>query len=146
VQRPERLTSSATLLNQWIIPLLFWAGWLFIIGAGLTNPRGMLLLAIGWGIPCVLLLVWARLIKEVSIEGDFFVISGHFATHHVPIAHLANIAVVRWSRTPAINLYFEPPTPFGRRIIIIPPYQFFSRERFDEVFTFLKALSSQQDD
>jgi len=51
----------------------------------------------------------------------------------VPTAHLVEIHEDRWNRTPSITLYFDPPTSLGRKIRIIPPVDFFSREQFDRV-------------
>jgi len=80
--------------------------------------------------------------KHVAIEGDYFRISNYFVSYRVPVAHLASITEIRDNRTPAITLYFEPPTPFGRRVRIIPPTGLFvfDRESFEEVAAFLRSV------
>jgi len=94
-----------------------------------------------WSIACIVLLIWSWPIKLVTVEGDYFIISNYITCHRAPIAHLVSIAENYNNRTPTITLYFEPPTPFGKRVRIIPPQGFFmfNREGFDEVAAFLRS-------
>jgi hypothetical protein len=137
-----QLSSSWTFLHKWILPafpLLALA--LSVLGA-LRGPSGEWISVIFWSAVSVGLLIWAWPMKHVTIEGDYFRISNYFVSHRMPFAHLASIAEIRDNRTPAINLYFDPPTPFGRRVRIIPPTGIFvfDREGFNEVVTFLRGL------
>jgi hypothetical protein len=82
-------------------------------------------------------LIYSWPIKLVTVEGDYFVISNYFTTRLVPIAHLAKVSESYLGRGPTIILYFEPPTPFGKRVRIIP---IGSSSDFDEIMTFLRSL------
>jgi hypothetical protein len=83
----------------------------------------------------------------VTFEGDYFVISNCFTSHRVSVAHLASITEIRDDRVPTITLYFEPPTPFGGRVGIIPPVESsaINRAGFDEAVTFLRGLLNEHE-
>jgi hypothetical protein len=141
-----QLSSSLTLAHKWILPACFLLGWPLWVWSALRGPSGEWIGAIFWSFWCVYWLVWSWPIKLVTIEGDYFVISNYFTSHRVPVANLASINEIR-HRTPAITLYFEPPTPFGRRVRIIPPCGFFiiNWEGFDEVVTFLRSVVNDRE-
>src|SRR5262245_28473694 len=139
------LSSSLTFLNKWIFPALFLPGWPLWILSALRGPWDAWIFAILWSIACVALLLLSWQIKLVAIEGDYFVISNYFAKRRVPIAHLVSITENSYFRAPAITLHFEPPTPFGSRVLIIPPVGFFNNEGFDEAVTFLRDLLNDQE-
>jgi hypothetical protein len=89
-------------------------------------------------------LIFSWPIKLVTVEGDYFVISNYFIKRRVPIAHLAKVAEsVILNRGPTIILYFEPPTPFGKRVRIITPW--LSKSSDDEIAAFLRSLISNRE-
>jgi hypothetical protein len=121
----------------------------WIYGALRDPPRewtdaGVILLS---GVFVCYWLIWARPIKRVTVEGDHFVISNCFTSHRVSVAHLASITEIRDGRIPTITLYFEPPTPFGGRVRIIPPVESsaINRAGFDEAVTFLRGLLNEHE-
>jgi len=77
----------------------------------------------------------------VTVEGDYFIISNYINSYRAPIVYLVSMTENYNNRTPTITLYFEPPTPFGKRVRIIPPQGpfMFKREGFDEVAAFLRS-------
>jgi hypothetical protein len=137
-----QLSSSSTLLHKWIFPAIPLLALPFLAHSALRGPSGEWIGVIFLSVVSVGLLIWAWPLKHVTIEGDYFRISNYFVSHRVPVAHLASITEIRDNRIPAINLYFEPPTPFGRRVRIIPPSGIFifNQEGFNEVVTFLQGL------
>jgi hypothetical protein len=117
------------------------------IWSALRGPSGQWIGVILWSVVCVIWLIWSWPIERVTAEGDYFLISNYFTSRRVPVAHLASIIEIRDTRTPAITLYFEPPTPFGRRVRIIPPTGLFvfDRESFDEVAAFLRSVINDRE-
>jgi hypothetical protein len=84
---------------------------------------GLLLLCCGW---------W---LKRVSMNNDVFIISNFVRTVRVPVSTLTGIREHRASRTKTITLKFSPPTPFGRRVVIVPPIG-----AYDDVAKMLRPL------
>lgn len=95
-----------------------------------------------WGVAGVAMLIRSWPIKRVTIEGDFFIISNYLTSYCVPVAHLAGVTEGFGTRLRRIILHFKPPTPFGKRICIIPPQGSSTSDRksFDEVIAFLQSL------
>jgi hypothetical protein len=92
---------------------------------------------------CVFWLIWSWPIERVTVEGDYFVISNYFTSRRVPVTHLASITESYGFRPPTIVLHFEPPTPFGKRVRIIPPVHglfIIDSKSSDEVAAFLQSL------
>jgi hypothetical protein len=142
------ISGSWTFLHKWILPACFLLGWPLWVWSALRGPSAQWIGVILWSVVCVFWLIWSWPIKLVTVEGDYFLISNYFTSHRAPVAHLASITENRDNRTPAITLYFEPPTPFGRRVRIIPPAQrlfIFDRESFDEVASFLRSLANDRE-
>ena len=100
-----------------------------------------------WSVGCTAVLIWSWPIKLVTVEGDYFVISNYFTSHHEPIAHLARITESYSVRPPTITLHFEPPSPFGKRVRIIPAEGLFifDRKSFDDVAAFLRSVVSDRE-
>jgi hypothetical protein len=142
-----QLSSSSTLFHKWILPASSLLGWPLWIWCALRGPSGEWIGAILWSVSCALWLIWSWPIKRVTVEGDHFLISNYFISRRVPVAHLAGITEIHDNRTPAINLYFDPPTPFGRRVRIVPPGGIFvhNKEGFDEAVTFLRGLLNEHE-
>jgi hypothetical protein len=113
----------------------------------MRGPSGEWIGAIFWSVLCVFWVIWSRPIKLVTVEGDYFIISNYFTSRRVPVAHLADITENYSGRTPTIILYFEPPTPFGKRVRIIPPQGLFiyDRKSFDEVAAFLRSVANDRE-
>jgi hypothetical protein len=142
-----QFSSSSTLFHKWVLPACFLLGWPLWIWGALRGPSVGWIGAIFWTFWCAFWLIWSWPIKRVTIEGNYFLISNYFTCHRVPVSHLASITEIRDNRTPAINLYFEPPTPFGRRVCIIPPCGIFvyNWKSFDEAATFLRGLLNEHE-
>ena len=142
-----QLSSSFTLAHKWILPAGFLLGWPLWIWSALRGPSGEWIGAIFWSFWCAYWLIWSWPIERVTVEGDYFLISNYFTSCRVPVANLASIVEIRDDRTSAITLYFEPPTPFGRRVRIIPPTGLFvfDRESFDEVAAFLRSVINDRE-
>lgn len=135
-----KLSSSLTFVNEWVLPaivLICWPAW---IKLALRGPKEMWVVAIGWGIACAAVLSVAWPIKKLTIEGNDFLISNYFKTYRVPISQLADVTESHITRPPTLLLHFDPPTPFGKRIRIVPPVGFFNNKHFKEVSAFLRSL------
>jgi len=143
---PPRLSSSLTFLNEWVIPallLLSW-GWQIQEAMRISMPLAKWIMIIIWGIAFILVLIFSWPIKLVTVEGDYFVISNYFIKRRVLITHLAKVAESAiLNRGPTIILYFEPPTPFGKRVRIIPPW--LSKSSDNEIAAFLRSLISNRE-
>jgi hypothetical protein len=140
-----QLSSFLTFLHKWLFPALFLPCWPVWIWSAIRGPLVAWMGAILWGAACALLLIWTWPIKRVTIEGGFFTISNYITSYRVPVVHLSSITEHHSVQPPAITLYFEPPTPFGRRVRIIPPVGSFNNEGYDKVMTFLRGLLSDQE-
>ena len=142
-----QLSSSWTFPNKWALPAFFLLGWPLLVQSALRGTSEMWIGAMTWGAACVVFLFWSWPIKLVTVEGDHFIISNYVTSHRAPIAHLVSIAENYNNRTPTITLYFEPPTPFGKRVRIIPPQGLFmfNREGYDEVAAFLRSLINDRE-
>ena len=140
----HKLSSPLTWLNKIVLPAAFLLAWPVLLSLGLARGGYQWIPVLAWTIGCAALLVWTWPIKTVEWTGDAFVISNYITTHRVPASHLRRFTENRMNRTPTITLYFEPPTPFGRRvrIIPIPPFSF-SMARFDEVAKLLNSVLEQ---
>lgn len=92
-----------------------------------------------------LLLLWSVKIKRVSVDGNSFVIVDYATTHRVPISHLQSISEHSNFIAPTILLHFDPPTPFGRSIHIIPPVRMFGGSRYDEAVSFLNSQINERE-
>jgi hypothetical protein len=117
--------------------LFSWPAWICLAVHG---HEGLWIIAIVWGLMVVHLIIESRLIKVVTIDGDHFIISDGFTQHHVPIAHLASVTVRSYRGSQTLFIEFDPPTPFGKRVCIVTPVEFFSHEYFDKVVAFLRSL------
>ena len=142
-----QLSSSFTLAAKWILPASFLLGWPLWVWGALRGPSGEWIGAIFWSVLCVFWVIWSRPIKLVTVEGDYFIISNYFTSRRVPVAHLPDITENYSGRTPTIILYFEPTTPFGKRVRIIPPQGLFiyDRKSFDEVAAFLRSVVNDRE-
>src|SRR5436190_18386808 len=106
----HKLSSSATWMTKFVLPMIFIAIWPVWLSFGLARGGYDWIPAAAWGIGCLLLLVWSWPIKTVKLDGDVFVISNYLTQHSIPAGHLRHFAQHRMSRTPTITLHFEPPT------------------------------------
>ena len=139
MRTPPKLSSSLTFLGEWVVPAAFLLGLPLQIQAALRDPTFPWPIPILWGIACIYVLIFSWPIKKVTIQGDYFVISNYFTNRRAPIAHLARVSKSDLGRGPAINLYFEPPSPFGKRVRILPG------DDFDEIMAFLQSLISNRE-
>jgi hypothetical protein len=142
-----QLSSSLTLAHKWILPACFLLGWPLWVWSALRGPSGEWIGAIFWSVVCAFWLIWSRPIERVTVEGDYFLISNYFTSRRVPVTHLASITESYGFHPPTITLHFEPPTPFGKRVRIIPPVQglfIFDRKSFDEVAAFLRSVTNDR--
>ena len=97
---------------------------------------------------CVFWVIWSRPIERVTVEGAYFLISNYFTSRRAPVTNLASITENFSIRPPTITLHFEPPTPFGKSVRIIPPAQglfIFDRKGFDEVAAFLRSVVNDRE-
>jgi hypothetical protein len=140
VKTTPELSSSLTFFHKFLLPVGFIAALPAWLQLALRSGGYEWIPAIGWLVACGVLLVWSRSIERVSVDGNSFLISNYITTHRVPISHFHGISERRHNRTPTIVLHFDPPTPFGRSIRIIPPGQMFGASRFDKAASFLKSL------
>ena len=97
---------------QMLLPSL-WPSWL-----GHPEPagrgEGILVLVVWIGVVAALHFASRRTMKVV-IENDSLVVSSHFRTVRVPLAHVQRVRR-SWFGSAAVTVDFEPPTRFGRRI------------------------------
>src|SRR5262249_18246552 len=138
------LSSSLTYLSEWVYPAIALLLWFRLIQSALSESTTGWVGVIMGGVVSIITLIWSWPIKFVDVEGDYFTISNYFTSHHIPIAHLTNVKANYYSRTPTITLYFDPPTPFGKRVRIIPPGWLFSRAVFYDIYDFLHSLVSDR--
>jgi hypothetical protein len=75
----------------------------------------------------------------VSLHDGEFIISNYRKKTAVPTSALVSICEDRWNRTPSIALFFDPPTAFGRKIRIIPPWDF-RGQKFNLVAQVLREI------
>src|SRR5215470_9934253 len=147
MQTPPRLSSSLiTFLSEWVVPAIWlWAGRQQIqIALALRATFGEVIwiMVIVWGIGLLVVLIYSWPIKKVTVEGDHFVISNYFITRRVYISHLVKVGESGFGYIRTIILYFEPPTPFGKRVRLIIP---FWGSDFDEIVAFLRSLISNRE-
>jgi hypothetical protein len=145
VQTSPRLSSSITLASKWILlagSLLTCLIWIY---QALGGPAEFWIFAIFWGIAFAITAILSRSTKVVTIEGDHFIISNGFTRHRVPIAHLVYVTESHLFRGPTLILGFDPPTPFGKRVRVITPMEFFSHKRFHEIAAFLRSLTHNRE-
>jgi hypothetical protein len=104
-------------------------------------------MVIFWSVWGVAFIIRSWRIKHITVEDDFFIISNYFTNYCVPVTHLADVTEGLGTRLRRIILRFEPPTPFGKRICIIPPpgSSISDRKSFDEVIAFLQSLVKNRD-
>ena len=143
-----QLSSSLTLAHKWILPACFLLGWPLWVWSALRGPSVEWIGAIFWSVVSVFWLIWSRPIQLVTFEGDHFIISNYINSRRVPVAHLASVTENFSLRPPTITLHFEPSTPFGKSVRIIPPAQglfIFDRKCFDEVAAFLRSLVNDRE-
>ena len=137
--RIQKLSSSATWMTKFVLPAVFIGTWpVWLIHAWVRGGAEWIPFVF-WGIAFMAVLIWTRPIKKVTLEGDEFVISNYFNTHRVPISHFRRFTENRMNRTPTIDLHFDPPTPFGRQVRIVPP-RVFSTKPYDDVVALLRSL------
>ena len=144
---PKLSSDFLTLVHKWILlafSLLACLMWIRVALSGDSLGRIMLIF---WSVAGVALLIWSWPIKRVTIEDDFFIISNYFTSYRVPVTHLANVTEGFGTRVRRIILHFKPPTPFGKRICIIPPQglSISDRKSFDEVTAFLQSLVKKRE-
>ncbi|MGE0131992.1 MAG: hypothetical protein AB7U82_28255 [Blastocatellales bacterium] len=142
MRTPPKLSSPLTFWSEWVFPALWLLGVPMQIQAALRDPKFPKIVVIGWCIGCIFVLIYSWPIKLVTIEGVYFAISNYFITRRAPVAHLTKVSVSHFGRGPTIILYFEPPTPFGKRIRIIPIR---SGSDFDETLAFLRSLTDTRE-
>jgi hypothetical protein len=83
-------------------------------------------------------IMWARSLKFVEIKGDHLAVSNFTKTVLVPARDLYFMEVVREMKPPSITLYFNPPTPFGKCIAILPPSDW-KKANFDSATRWLQS-------
>jgi hypothetical protein len=135
-----KLSSSLTFLYEWVIPALWLLGGIeqmqYAPRIPFTSEKWIIVIL--WGVGLIWVLIYSWPIKQVTIDGDYFVISNYFTSRRVPISDLAKVGESGLGRGRTIILYFEPPTPFGKRVRLITPS--FSRSSDDEIAAFLRSL------
>jgi hypothetical protein len=135
-----KLSSSLTFLYEWVIPGLWLLGGIeqMQYAPRISSTSEKWILVILWGIGLIWILMYSWPIKQVTLDGDYFVISNYFTSRRVPISDLAKVRESGLGRGRTIILYFEPPSPFGKRVRLITPG--FSRSSDDEIADFLRSL------
>ena len=132
----QSISSSITPFTKFILPggfIAAWPAWLYQI----QDPKFGYMPAVVWSAACVFLVWWTLPIKKVSVSADQFLISNYLREIRVPVTQLVKIGEDRGNRTPNIALFFDPPTAFGRKIRIVPP---FSRKEFDRIAQLLRGI------
>ncbi len=120
-ENPPVLSSEITFFYKFLLPapfILMFPVWLFL---ALSGKGTAWIPALLWGGVSLGLIAWARPLKFAEIKGDHLSVSNSVATHLIPARDLYFMEVDRDTRTPSITLYFNPPTPFGKSIRILPP-------------------------
>jgi hypothetical protein len=119
----RRLSSGSTLFSKFVVPGIFIAlipVWIIIVHRG---PYGSGLLII-WLLACAIHVYWGIGVKEVRLDSERFLISNLRREISVPTTHLVKVSEVWWFRTPNMVLYFDPPTPLGRKVRVIVGWNF----------------------
>lgn len=60
----------------------------------------------------------------MRLDSERFLISNLRREISVPTTHLVKVSEVWWFRTPNMVLYFDPPTPLGRKVRVIVGWNF----------------------
>jgi hypothetical protein len=138
----QKLSSEFTPITKYVAPAVM-AAFLILMFAlpDHEKPSDYLPLIIV-GPLFLFLLWWTAFVKKVDLNGDHFVISNFLNQVSVPTAHLQKIAEHRGNRTRNITLFFEPATPFGRKIRIVTPFGITPRNH-DEVASLLRNILNE---
>lgn len=137
-ERPPVLSSEMTFVCKFLLPapfILMSTAILFLAlcDGGLGWIPALFLAAVTLG-----LVVWTWPLKFVEIQGDQLSVSNSIKTHLIPALDLYFMEVDRDTKTPSITLFFNPPTPFGKSIRILPP-QDRKRVSFDRAARWLQS-------
>src|SRR6266853_672745 len=118
----QNLSSSQTWVTKFELPsALLLGAWLFL-PTDVEHGVFSWLALVGWLTACAGVVAWTWPMKTVALEDNVFLISNWFSTRRVPSTHLRKISESRMNREPTITLYFDPPTPFGGKVRIVPPF------------------------
>ncbi len=119
--KPPVLSSDMTFFHKFALPAPFIFISSIVVSSAVAEGGLAWIFALFWTAACLALLVWTSPMKFVEIKGDQLSVSNSIKTHLVPARDLYFIDVDRDVKTPSITLYFNPPTPFGKSIRILPP-------------------------
>ena len=146
MRTPPKLSSQLTFLCEWFIPASYLvygiqnSSYALSIFGALALVKWIVVMV--WGVGFILISIYAWPIKQVAIEGDYFVISNFFVIRRAPISHLARVSESQLlSHGATIILHFEPPTPFGKRVRLITPFG----SSDDEIAAYLRSLIDSRD-
>ena len=129
-----------TFVDKYVFPIPFILVWPVWLQRAIREGGAEWFIALGWAIGCAFFFSWSWHLARISISDDHFLISNYFSVHRVPFSHLRRLTEHPWDRSRTISLFFEPPTPLGAHVRVLPPSEFFSSARYDDIVAFLTAL------
>lgn len=89
------------------------------------------------------LFLWFNLrAKEVSIEGDFLYVSNFLKEIKIPLSEVRKVTEMMLINPNPITIHLKHPTRFGKKIIFIPTYRFFSFDGSHPIVDELKQLAN----
>ena len=121
VEKPPVLSSENTFFCKFVLPAPFILMTPFMLYNALSGGGQSWQPALFVAAACLAVVVWTRPLKFVEIKGDQLSVSNSIKTYLIPARDLYFMEVDRDTKTPSITLYFNPPTPFGKSIRILPP-------------------------
>jgi hypothetical protein len=97
------------------------------------------------GVCTVLGVVWCVRMRRVEFDGRRFVISSYFEKAEVPADRLVRVRVGWFSRGryPSVILYFDAPTPFGRKVRLYTEWSARTKE-FQHLLAELTSIANKQ--
>ena len=60
-------------------------------------------------------------LKRVAVSRDALIVSNYLRTIRVPVSRVTQVSASRLMSPETIWLTFDPPTPFGRSVMFMPP-------------------------
>lgn len=119
---PRRtLSSDETSYYKYVQPFLLPGISFMVLGLLSASHRSFtLFLFTPWGV-AILLYIWTREVRHVRLGRDRFYIRDGKREIEVPIDHLKDFQEGLGGKPKLVTLLFEPPTPWGTRIVFIAP-------------------------
>jgi hypothetical protein len=78
-----------------------------------------------WGLGSVVIWWSCARLKKVRTDGAALYVSNYLKVVRIPFDAIGNITENRWINVHPVTIHFRDATPFGRRIVFMPPKRLF---------------------